>query len=96
MKQLLKDAAMTKLVPFKLDPALKSSHDPQVQCADCGRMIEFGYARIAMMNVPRKKRNCAAEEISLDELAQDTVWTILCHECWRQQLNPDQEPERIH
>jgi len=86
--------SMRKLVPFKLDPMFKA-YNLQVPCADCGKVIEVRLAQIVMVDISEKRKGQAAKEVSLDELAQNTVWTILCQECWRQQHPIEAERERV-
>jgi hypothetical protein len=86
---------MRKLVPFELDPMLRANHNPEAPCADCGKVIELRHARIVMVDISETRRGRGAKEISLDEMARNIVWTILCQECWQQQYHIDPGPERI-
>ncbi len=87
---------MRKLVPFKLDPTIKANLNPLVPCSDCGREIEFRHAKIIMVDISEKKKGPSAKNVSLDELARNTVWTVLCPECWRGQNPAASDPERVH
>jgi len=86
---------MRKLVPFKLDPKFKANLNSTVPCSDCGKIIEFRHARILMVDISEMKKGRAAKNVSLDELARNTVWTILCQECWRKQNPAEPDPERV-
>ena len=86
---------MRKLVPFKLDPKFEANLNPTVLCSDCGKEIEFRHARVLMVDISEKKKTKTAKNISLDELARNTVWTILCEECWRKQYPGEPDRERV-
>jgi hypothetical protein len=88
-------STMRKLVPYKLHPIFTANCNPPVPCADCGEVIEFRHARIVMVDISDKNKGQATKAVSLDELARNIVWTILCQECWRQQYHSEVRPERV-
>jgi hypothetical protein len=86
---------MRNLVPFRLDPIFNANANPQVPCADCGKVIEFRYARIVMVDISKEGKDQAVKDLSLDELVLNTVWTILCPERWRSQYGFELESEIV-
>jgi hypothetical protein len=88
------DFSLHRLIPFKLDLIFKSNFNPQVPCDDCGKFAESRSVRFVWVNIA-DSIIFVGKELSLDDLAQNMVWTILCPECWRQQYGIEPEPERV-
>jgi hypothetical protein len=87
---------MRTLIPFKLDPVFKKLEtNPMASCSDCGKDVEFRKARFVWVDISEKGKARAPGERSLDEMARNMVWTILCPECWQQQYHVEVTPERI-
>ena len=76
---------MRELVPFRLDPIFKSNLDLPIQCAECGKTVDFRNARILMIDISESEKRQSGKEIALDDLARNTVWMFLCQECWRRE-----------
>jgi hypothetical protein len=86
---------MSRLVPFKLDPMFRSDFNPQVECSECGKSIEFRVARIVKVDISKRRKGQPVKEVSLEEWFRNTTWTFLCPECWNKEHRVEPKPASI-